>query len=441
MVQRLAGVLHPVLEPVALAIQEVLLVGKLAEGLRRWHGAWLGILSAKKPATDTYNLFFSYYYPVHVAQTWLALLTETGVLAQLSEQEFATTEVARCLPVFVRAVVEPMQTPPGSPKGAGPHAALPDADMALLLAVAGNPSLAPALRDALQPYPHRLLPALQLRLAAGCRDWPAWEPLAVQLAATDPRILLELLHFYHEQHRPADLVQAAEKYFLKHKLLVAPFVLAHLTPADSPGLYAKALLWRLETNQEFTDYETLTELWTPQERAAFVLQLLAGRPVRFAPLLRARVLAAESRPAEILPLILKLDWHPRPRSSWWAAPPPEEATHLPELLTLAAHHAPEATLDAVMERTEQLLADQTRRSVELYQRIASWLKALHELPVLAEQVIMFAEGLSELYKKLTHLRRALREAQLLPEPEPTPPRPGRPTPPKPGRKPKNPFGR
>ncbi len=218
-------------------------------------------------------------------------------------------------------------------------------------------------------------------------------------------------------------MQAAEKYFLKYKLLVAPFVLVHLTPADGHSLYVKALLWRLETNQEFTDYETLTELWTPKERAVFVQQLLAQRPVRFAPLLRARVLAAENRPAEILPLILKLDWYPRLRPSWWAAPPPEEAANLPELLALAARHDPEATLDAVMERTEQLLSDQTRRSVELYQQIASWLKALHELPVLTDQVAMFAEGLSDLYKKLTHLRRALREAQLLPEP--APPRPAR----------------
>jgi hypothetical protein len=144
MVQRLADVLHPVLKPVAQSLWEALIVGKLAEGLRRWYGAWLEIASTKKPATDTYNLFFSNYYPTHVAQTWLTMLAETGVLAQLSKQKFSAAEIARCLPVFVRAVVEPMQSESGKYKSATPPVMLPDADMALLLAAAGNPSLAPA---------------------------------------------------------------------------------------------------------------------------------------------------------------------------------------------------------------------------------------------------------------------------------------------------------
>ena len=82
------------------------------------------------------------------------------------------------------------------------------------------------------------------------------------------------------------------------------------------------------------------------------------------------------------------------------------------------------------------------RSVDLYENIAQWLKALRELPVLQEQVTLFAEGLATKYSRLSHLRRALRETQLLPEPEPQPPKLPRPgTAPRPVRKAKNPFGR
>ena len=443
--QQIALVLEPVLLPAAGAIRAAVAAGRLAEALRRWHGAWLGISSVKKPAADAYNLFYGNYYPRQVAETWLALLGTSGIKGQLGQQEFAPAEVSRCRPVLVRAVAEPLR--PGAatfpPVIFAPPLVLPDIDMELLLTVAVNPTVAPALREALQPYPHRLLLPLQLRLAQGCRDWPAWEPLAAQLAATDAQILQELLQFYLDQSRMQELVALAEAHFTKNTLLLTDFVLAHLTAAHNRPLYVKALTQRLEKHHDFADFETLTELWTEKERAKFVLRVLVQLPNRFPALLRARVLAAENRPADILPLVLTFSWHSKARTSYWTTPPPSlDLSTLPELLQLTARFQPEATLDAVMERVESYLEQTSLRSVELYANLAQWLKALWELPVLTEQVALFAEGLYGKYNKLAYLRRALREAALLPELEPAPPKLPRPgTTPRPGRKPKNPFGR
>ncbi|SMB87728.1 hypothetical protein SAMN00120144_1403 [Hymenobacter roseosalivarius DSM 11622] len=211
-------------------------------------------------------------------------------------------------------------------------------------------------------------------------------------------------------------------------------------PPKAAILYVKALTQRAEASQEFADFEELAGLWTAKERAASVKQVLETRKARFSPLFRA--LAAENRPADILSLALQLDWHPWPRTSYWSVAPPNDLTDLPELLRLAARHDPEATLDAVMERTEEYLDDKIRRSVELYERIGGWLKVLHELPALTEQVTLFAEGLYAQHNKLAYLRRALRAAQVLPEPEPAPPaRPGPVQAARSGRKPRNPFAR
>ncbi|MBT9393489.1 hypothetical protein KLP40_09980 [Hymenobacter sp. NST-14] len=443
--QQIGPVLQPVLSPVADAIQYALVQGRLAEALRRWHGTWLGIASTKKPSADAYNLFYGNYYPRHVAETWLALLTESGVTQRLGRQAFAPEEVARCLPVLVRAVLEPAR--PGAaffpPVSFAPPLVLPDIDMELLLAVAVNPTVAPALREVLQPHPHRLPLPLQLRLAEGCRDWQAWEPLAAQLAPTDAQVLLELLQFYRQQNRPAELVALAEKHFTKHLFLLSDFVLEHLTPEVSRPLYVRALTVRLEKRADFTDFEALTALWTKKERAKFVARVLTLKQPPFPVPLKARVLVAENRAGEVLPLLLSLPWHTKTHYSYWRPPVPRlDLSTLPELLQLSARFQPEATLDAVMERIESYLEQTSLRSVELYQHAAQWLKALHEVLLLQEQTRLFAEGLYVKFSRLSYLRRELRAAGLLPEPELKPTLPARNgSAPRPGRKPKNPFGR
>ncbi|SMB87723.1 zinc finger SWIM domain protein [Hymenobacter roseosalivarius DSM 11622] len=211
--ERIGAVLEPVLLPVAAAIRAALEAGRLAEAVRRWHGAWLGITGVKRPAADAYYLFSGGQYARQVVETWLRLLPEVGVEKLLSRQEFAPQEVARCVPVLIRPVlreahsVRPQPSPPTS------LAQVPDADQVLLLAVAFNPSLAPALRAALQPHEDRLPVLLRLRLATGCRDWASWEPLTAQEAAHNPGIALSLLQFYLDHDRRADLLRAADTYF------------------------------------------------------------------------------------------------------------------------------------------------------------------------------------------------------------------------------------
>ncbi|GAA3929781.1 hypothetical protein [Hymenobacter algoricola] len=437
--QRVGVVLEPVLRPVAATIETALAAGQLAEALRRWHGAWLGITGVKQPETDVYYLFSGSHYAPQVAEVWVRMMAETGVDLLLSRQEFPAEEAARCLPMLIRPVVEALR--PARPGQSQWSPTMPQGGQALLLAAASNPSLAPALREALQPHEAQLSPLLKLRLAAGCRDWTAWELLATQQAALNPALALSLLQFYLDHDRRPDLLRAAERYLPRYAQLVGTFVLAQVQPAENRLLYVKALTHRLEAGQDFADFETLAGLWTVKERAALVLRVLVQRPNQFAPLFRARVLLAENRPAELLPLALALDWHPRPRASYWAVYAPTDLTELPEILQLAARQAPEATLDAVMERTEQYLDNTPRRTLELYQRIGSWLKALYELPALTEQVLLFAEGLYTKYNKLSRLRQALREAQVVPEPEAPLLRPPQSGIPRRAPKPRNPFGK
>lgn len=441
--ERIGAVLEPVLLPAAAAIRAALAGGRLAEAVRRWHGAWLGIMGVKRPAADAYYLFAGGHYAQEAATAWLRLLPEAGVADLLSQQEFAPQEVARCLPVLIRPVLEAARPTPRRPGQAGLSPAVPDAGQTLLLAVALNPSVAPALRAALHGYEHLLQPVLLMRLAAGCRDWPAWEALAVREAAQSVDVALSLLHFYLDHDRRADLLRTAETHFARYGQVVGAFVLAHVLPAEHRHLYVRALTQRLEAAQDFADFEELAGLWTAAERADFVRRVLEKGTGRFTPLFRARVLAAENRPAEILPLALQLDWHPRPRPYYLPPTPHDAPAILPELLLLAARHDPEATLDAVMERTEHHLDDKPSRPVELYERIGSWLRVLHQLPALTEQVTLFAEGLYAKYNKLAHLRRVLREAQVLPEPEVRPAAARGPVAhsSRPGRKPRNPFGR
>ncbi|GAA3996197.1 hypothetical protein GCM10022408_03490 [Hymenobacter fastidiosus] len=437
--QRIAQVLEPALLPAAHAIEAALAAGRLAEGLRRWHGAWLGISAATRPATDEYYLFSDRYYAPQVAEVWMQLMAETGVERWLRQQNFAPAEAARCLPLLIRPVVEALwPSRPGQPQWAP---TLPQGGQALLLAAAANPSLAPALREVLRPHAGQLSVLLKMGLAAGCHDWAAWEPLAVQQALLSPTVALSLLQFYLDHDRRPDLLRAAELYLPRYAQLVGPFVLAQVRPAEHRALYVKALAQRLNAGQDFADFETLAGLWTDKERTAFVLRVLVQMPNQFSPLFRARVLLAENRAAELLPLVLGFNWHPRPRSSGWSMYAPPDLTDLPEILVLAARHDPEATLDAVMERTEDYLDDKTRRSPELYQRIGSWLKMLYELPALTDQVLLFAEGLYTKHNKLSCLREALREAQVLPEPEALPRPPVRAGAARRAPKPRNPFGK
>lgn len=114
---------------------------------------------------------------------------------------------------------------------------------------------------------------------------------------------------------------------------------------------------------------------------------------------QAHALLDQQRGAELLPLLLTLDW---------LREPPAWDTHtLPHLLAKAADFQPEATLDAVMERFETYLENKTLRSTLLYSRLATCLSALAKIATLTKQVQLFASELMRQHRRLRALCESL----------------------------------
>lgn len=109
---------------------------------------------------------------------------------------------------------------------------------------------------------------------------------------------------------------------------------------------------------------------------------------------------------DLLPHLLRYDWRPVPAA---------EAPRLAALLAEAARLQPEAALDAVMERIETYLAA-TQRGPGFYLRLVSWLKALHAVPTITEQVRLFASELWKQHGRRPELRSAITEAGFAPLP-------------------------
>ena len=117
---------------------------------------------------------------------------------------------------------------------------------------------------------------------------------------------------------------------------------------------------------------------------------------------QAHELLDQKRGADLLPLLLTVDWLQNT---------PAWDTHtLPYLLSEAARFQPEATLDAVMERFESFLENKVLRAYPLYNRLAACLKALVALPTLTKQAQLFASELVQQYRQLRALRESLARA-------------------------------
>ena len=109
---------------------------------------------------------------------------------------------------------------------------------------------------------------------------------------------------------------------------------------------------------------------------------------------------------ELLPLLLATDWLRESagnNTQAWAA-----------VLAASAQAQPDATFDAVMERFEEYLNNQSLRGSPLYCFMATCLRTLAMLPALGQQVQLFASELLQQYRRLTSLRQALTTAGFFP---------------------------
>jgi hypothetical protein len=128
------------------------------------------------------------------------------------------------------------------------------------------------------------------------------------------------------------------------------------------------------------------------------------RPLNF--LEQAHALINGNKRPELLALLLPLDWVREPQ--------PFNTQAWPYLLVESARAQPEATFDAVMERFEGYLNNQSLRGSPLYYFIATCLSRLVSLPALTQQVLLFASELMQQYRRLSSLHRALTTAGFFP---------------------------
>jgi len=128
------------------------------------------------------------------------------------------------------------------------------------------------------------------------------------------------------------------------------------------------------------------------------------RPLTF--LEQAHRLIKDKKTQELLPLLLATDWLRESAGNnpqAWAA-----------VLAASAQSQPDATFDAVMERFEEYLNNQSLRGSPLYYFMATCLRTLVVLPALGQQVRLFASELLQQYRRLTSLRQALTTAGFFP---------------------------
>ncbi|GAB2707408.1 hypothetical protein GCM10011495_20880 [Hymenobacter frigidus] len=128
------------------------------------------------------------------------------------------------------------------------------------------------------------------------------------------------------------------------------------------------------------------------------------RPLTF--LEQAHRLIKDKKTQELLPLLLATDWLRESAGNnpqAWAA-----------VLAASAQVQPDATFDAVMERFEEYLNNQSLRGSPLYYFMATCLRTLVVLPALGQQVQLFASELLQRYRRLTSLRQALTTAGFFP---------------------------
>ncbi|NVO33287.1 SWIM zinc finger family protein [Hymenobacter lapidiphilus] len=379
-------IIQDVLQPFAHFVAEHLAHGRLTRALEYWIGVYEGATAAIDPAADDYGLFSYEGYPARVLECWGRLLSESGADARLATHDFGEAETAAALALLFDRYADA-----GYP---------PDAFAALLTTLTRTPAVAAQLHTRLEAggRPLSLDQAHVLLYSAEVlADDALWVRTAEAHAGHDFGLLLRLLDYYRQHADRPHLLRLLHAYRDQFSHRLNAYVLAHVPPTEDEPLYLAALEQRCRDTQSLADYEQLRSYWSETQRRTFVDELVRLSLRWSDPLFGAELLVAENREAELLPLLLSRQW--------------STTGSIPELLALAARTQPEACLDAVMERTEKLLAD--TRGRDLYLRITSWLTVLNQRETLRPQVALFAAHLYTEYFRLNALREELRAAQLV----------------------------
>ena len=387
-------IMTDLLKPYADKLLKVLQEGKILEATEMWLGVYEGCISATEPQADDYDMMGD--FAETSTGTWFSLLEpayatiERTLFAPVETQQSIDLLVERCkyldkeaekhndevMGVYELKVFEPF-----------------------LMALSADPETAKYLYKSLKT--NDLLDTnvafVVLKIAKITNDDKLHVETAEYFADSEPDIAAQLLQKYVGQNDRPNLLRVANKVWPRFKDRFNDFVIANISAQEDATLHLQALESRCVSKTSLTDYESLRKFWNEKQRNGFIDKHEMQWKNNGNHLFLSQLLELENRVSEIKDILEQMNW--------------DNTRNLPKMLQITAKYYPIECSKMTTKRADAALAN-GQRGRDLYQRIASWLEALHKVPELQQNTLQFASYLATEYSRLSALREELRNVKL-----------------------------
>ncbi len=387
-------IMTDLLKPYADKLLKVLQEGKILEATEMWLGVYEGCISATEPQADEYDMMGDFVETS--TEAWFSFLAsaytiiERTLFAPVEIQQTINLLVERCkyldkeaekhddevMGVYELKVFEPF-----------------------LMALSADPETAKYLYKSLKT--NDLLDInvafVVLKIAKITNDDKLHVETAEYFADSDPDIAVQLLQKYMGQNDRPNLLRVANKVWPRFKDRFNDFVIANISAQEDAPLHLQALESRCVGKISLTDYDSLRKYWNEKQRNGFIDEHKIQWKNNGNHLFLSQLLELENRVSEIKDMLEQMNW--------------DYSRNLPEMLQITAKYYPIECSKMTTKRADAALAN-GQRGRDLYQRIASWLEALHKIPELQQNTLQFADYLATEYSRLSALREELRNVKL-----------------------------
>jgi hypothetical protein len=266
----------------------------------------------------------------------------------------------------------------------------------LMLSLLTSPALATYLKE--QLLTHKLVDRnsvfVVLQIARLTLDEALWLRTAEDFAEAEQSIMLQLLDTYQAQDSRTSFLRTARKAMEIYPSLFNEYIFAHVSPEEDKQLYLQALDSLTRQKRSVEHYRLLQPYLSQQQRDAFIESFWNS----YDSLFYVKLLEVEYRFTDIMKVLKQ--------TSIW------QGRDYAAILAPVASHFPNECMDLVMDRSTTVL-ESDRKNRHSYQDITSWLKVLHTVPALQEQVRLFSQHLYDTYSRLRALREELQYAGVL----------------------------
>ena len=384
------------LKPHAEKLLKVLQEGKLLEATEIWLGVYEGCISATEPQADDYDMMADFTETTTTA--WFGLLESAYTL--IEKTLFAPAETQQTIDLLVercKYLEKEAEKIEDHDDAMGVYE-LKDFEQ-FLMALATDPETATYLYKSLKNNDlfDTNVAFVALKIAKTTNDDKLYVETAEHFANTDANIAAQLLQKYAAQNDRSNLLRVAQNVWPRFKDRFNDFVIENISAQEDSKLHLQALESRCVAKTSLKDYDTLRSFWNEKKRNEFINKHKTQWQNGNNHLFLSQLLELENRTLEIKELIEKMNW--------------DYSRDLPKVLQIAAKYYPADCSKMTKKRADDALAN-GQRGRDLYQRIASWLEALHKVPELQANTLQFADYLATEYSRLSALREELRNVKL-----------------------------